>query len=163
MSKKTLSKTEIIQTVDKNTGEMLDMQISSTSMQIDREPEYVKLYMQDIGRFKDLSGKTNEILLEFIKSMGYNNVIPVYKPIKLMIARKLDISIHTVDSAVKEFKKKGLFISVARGIYIADPKLFAKGKWSDIKSLRLVIDYNKDGTKSLSSNITEELQLKLGL
>lgn len=162
-SNKKITKTETIEILNKETGEILATEISSTTMQVDREPEYVKLYMQDIGRFKGLSGSSNDILLEFIKSMGYNNVIPVYMPIKKMVAKRLNLSIHTVNSAIKEFKKKELFISVARGIYIADPKLFAKGKWADIKSLRLVIEYGKDGTKTLSSNLREELQHKLGL
>lgn len=161
MDKKTLTKTKITETLDKDTGEIT--QISSTSFQVDKEPEYVKLYMEDIGKLKGLSGKTNEILLEFIRNMGYNNVIPVYKPVKLMIAKKLNLSIHTIDKAVKEFKKKNLLIPLARGIYVADPNLFAKGKWSDIKNLRLVIEYNKDGTKKLSSNLEKELQLKLNL
>ena len=95
--------------------------------------------------------------------MGYNNVIPAYKPIKQMIAKKLNISLHTVDKAVKMLKKNGLFIPFARGMYIADPNLFAKGKWSDIKNLRLVINYESDGTKKLKSNLPEEVQTRLNL
>lgn len=48
-------------------------------------------------------------------------------------------------------------------MYITDPNLFGKGKWTDIKKLRLVVEYDKDGTKKLSSNLSKELQLRLGL
>ena len=95
--------------------------------------------------------------------MGYNNVIPTFKPIKEMIAKKLNISYHTVDKSVKLFRKKGLFIPIARGMYIADTELFAKGKWSDIKNLRLVIEYRENGEKKLKSNLPQQIQLKLGI
>jgi len=160
--KKKVSRTELRTEVNNETGE-IGREVKTDTFLIDREPEFVKLYIQDIARLNDVTGKQNQVLLEFVRHMGYNNIIPTYKPIKKMIARKLNISLHTVDSAVKTFKKKGLFISVDRGIYMADPELFGRGKWSDIQNLRLVIDYNQDGTKKLSSNLPEQLQLKLGL
>lgn len=161
MGTKKLAKTEVVLQSDEN-GEQI-ASIQTNTFIAESEPQYVKLYIQDIGKLNNISGKSNEVLFEFIKLMSYNNMILAYKPVKQMIARSLNISLHTVDKSVKEFKKKGLFISVARGIYMADPKLFGKGKWSDIKNLRLIIDYNDDGTKKIKSNLPEQIQLKLGL
>lgn len=159
--KKKVTRSEIKSTVNQN-GKTIDV-VKTDTFLVDREPDYVKLYIQDVARLNDITGEQNNVLLEFIRHMGYNNVIPTYKPIKQMIAKNLNISLHTVEKAVKTFSKKGLFISVARGLYMADPELFAKGKWSDIKNLRLVIEYKQDGSKKISSNISEELQLKLNI
>lgn len=159
--KKKVTKTDVKTYVDED-GVVID-EIKHETFLVDREPDYVKFYIQDIGRIKDITSTQNEVLLAFIRHMGYNNVIPTYKPIKLMVAKDLNISLNTVNKAVSEFSKKGLFIPIARGMYLADPELFGKGKWSDIKSLRLVIEYKQDGTKKISSNLPEQIQLKLGL
>lgn len=160
--KKKVTKTVESSYTDFDTGEIKST-LKTDTLLIDREPDYIKLYIQDVGKLNDIAGEQNNILLEFIRHMGYNNVIPAYKPIKQMIANKLDVSLHTVDKAVKTFKKKGLFISIARGMYMADPELFGKGKWSDIKNLRLVIEYAQDGSKKLKSSLPEQIQLKLGI
>ena len=161
MAQKKVSKTEESHLIS-NDGEVVKS-LKTTTYAVEAEPAYIKLYIQDIGVLNNITGKSNEVLLEFIRHMGYNNVIPAYKPIKQMIAKKLNISLHTVDKAVKMLKKNGLFIPFARGMYIADPNLFAKGKWSDIKNLRLVINYESDGTKKLKSNLPEEVQTRLNL
>jgi hypothetical protein len=160
-TQKKVSKTEESHLVSED-GEILKS-LKTSTYAVESEPAYIKLYIQDIGILNKITGKSNEVLLEFIRHMGYNNVIPTYKPIKQMIAKKLNISLHTVDKAVKMLKKNGLFIPFARGMYIADPNLFAKGKWSDIKNLRLVIQYDSDGTKRLKSNLPEEVQTRLNL
>lgn len=161
MAQKKVSKTEESHLISDD-GEVVKS-LKTTTYAVEAEPAYIKLYIQDIGVLNNITGKSNEVLLEFIRHMGYNNVIPAYKPIKQMIATKLNISLHTVDKAVKMLKKNGLFIPFARGMYIADPNLFAKGKWSDIKNLRLVINYEADGTKKLKSNLPEEVQTRLNL
>ena len=162
MTKKKLTQSSIQEIYSEDDGRILN-QVKTATFTVDSEPSFIKLYIEDIGRLNGITTSQNKVLLEFIRHMGYNNVIPTYKPIKEMIAKNLDISLHTVNQAVKEFSKKGLFIPYVRGMYIADPNLFAKGKWSDIKNLRLVIEYGPDGTKKLKSNISEERQLKLSL
>lgn len=160
--KKIKTKTEITEILNKD-GEKIVDKIKSTGFLIDSEPEYIKLYIRDIGRLNEIQGKANDVLFSFISNMGYNNIIPTYKPIKQMIARDLNISLHTVEAAIKKFKAKGLFIPYLRGMYIADPELFARGNWKNIKNLRLVIEYKNNGTKTLKSNLPEEMQLKLNL
>ena len=166
MKKKKISQTQITQTIDKNTGEIIE--ISKTNVfKVDREPDYIKMYISDIIRLNDLPSGTSAILLELVSQMGYNNIIPAYKPIKELTAKKLGISLNYLNKAIQTFYEKGLFIRVARGVYMADPDLFARGKWEDIKELRLVIEYKnkqeKKGIRKLKSNISEEVQLKLNL
>ena len=161
-TKKFITRVETTESYDLSSGEKQTLNVNVSSFLVDKEPEFIKLYIQDIGRLNSINGKANEVLLAFISKMGYNNLIPTYKPIKEMIARDLGISLHTVNAAIKSFKKKGLFIPFARGMYIADPELFARGNWKDIKQLRVIIDYNKDGSKKIKSNLIEQVkQLKL--
>lgn len=161
MAKRKVTKTEIYTQYDENGEE--NRSIKNETYQVESEPDYVKLYIQDIGRLKNFTSAQNKILLAFMRYVGYKNVIPAYKPIKMLIAKELNISIETVNKAVTEFKKKGIFIPIARGIYIADPELFGRGKWADIKNLRLIIDYNSNGTKTISSSIGDQLKIDLGI
>lgn len=102
------------------------------------------MYVDDITRINDLPIGLSPILLELVKQMGYNNIIPAYKPIKLMVCKRLGISLNYLDKSIQKLDKKGILIRLHKGIYMADPNLFARGKWEDIKNLRLVIEYKKD-------------------
>ena len=150
------------QIINEKTGEISMSEITNTFV-VDKEPDFIKLYISDISRLNDLPKGMDPILLELIKGLGYNNVIAAYKPIKLMICKQLGISMSYLNKAINTFYVKGIFIRLARGIYIADPELFGRGSWKDIKQLRLVIDYNDDGTKTIKSNLPEKMQLKLNL
>lgn len=138
-------------------GEILkDSRLEET--QFESEPPYVKLYLQDIARLRDLTNSQQKILNELIYDMGYNNIVPNYKPVKEMIAKKLGMAYNTLDQGIKMLHKKGILIRKARGLYLVDPNLFGRGSWKDIKRIRLTIDYNEDGTKVLKSNIeTKEI------
>src|SRR5690554_6658935 len=161
MSNKKVSQSKVTEIIDTETGEVKQT-VSTKTFGLDREPPYIKMYIDDIARLKELPQGMNKILMELIKSMGYNNVIPAYKPIKMMICESLDIKMDYLNKAISTFHKKGLLIRLHRGIYIADPELFARGKWEDIQNLRLVIEYSHDGTKKVKGNLPDEVQLKLG-
>ena len=49
-----------------------------------------------------------------------------------------------------------------RGLYLVNPKLFAKGEWKDIRRLRLAIDYDTSedskGKRIISSNVAEQIK-----
>jgi len=161
MYKKKFTKTEEKKVIDVNSGEIISETMKSETFTVDSEPPYIKLYIEDIIRLKKLDNSANKVLFELLSQMGYSGVIPVYKPIKQLIAKKLNLSFYTVDNAIKKLKKSGLLIPIVRGMYLADPNLFGRGNWRDIKQLRLVIEYQADGTKKLKSTLPKQLQLKL--
>mgnify|MGYP001180218860 CR=1 FL=1 len=160
-NKKKVSKTSQTISINHETGEIIESAETKTYV-VDREPAYIKVYLDDIIRLNDLPKGMARILMEMVKTMGYNNVFVAYMPVKKHICEKLGIKIDYLNKCINTFHKKGLLIRKDRGVYIADPNLFAKGKWEEIKDLRLVIDYKKDGTKELKSNLPEQVQLKLG-
>ena len=161
--KRKLTKTEITEVLDKETGEITIQNTKSQSFLIDKEPDYIKLYIEDISRLKDIPAGMNKVLFEIIKSINYNGIVMAYMPIKKLMCANMGITISYLNNCISEFHKKGILIRYARGVYIADPNLFAKGTWSNIQNLRLIIEYNSDGSKSLKSNVSAEMkdQLKL--
>lgn len=163
MTKKKFSKVVVNEVLDKETGTVILEDTKIQSFSIDKEPDYVKLYLEDISRLKDIPQGMNKVLFELMKSVTYSGIVMAYKPVKQIMCRNMGISMNYLNKCIDEFYKKGILIRYARGVYIADPNLFAKGSWKDIKNLRLVIEYGKDGTKSLKSNVSEEMKKQLKL
>lgn len=147
--------------VDNETGEVLETTTETEKVIYDKEPDYVKLYLKDIIRLKDLPPASEKLLMLIVKHMGYNNLFQAYKPIKLVICKQLNISINTLNQQISNLKKAGILVPMdeyGRGLYLVDPDLFARGNWNDIKNLRLIIEYKTDGTKKLSSNAPEKIK-----
>lgn len=160
-----VSSTKITQIVDHQTGNITE-ELSVSSYHQEKEPDFIKMYIADIARISAIPTGMEKILFDLLSQMGYNNIIPAYKPIKMMICKRLGISIDYLNKSIQTFYEKGIFIRVARGVYIADPELFARGQWADIKQLRLVIEYGVDNKgnsiKTLKSDLPEQVQLSLG-
>lgn len=144
--------------LDSSTGEILMIKNHTQSI-VEREPEYIKLYLSDIARLKDLPKSAEDVLHLLLKSMSYKNIIPAYAPIKRMICAELGIKMDTLNKAIDRLYNAGILIRIERGIYMADPNLFGKGEWKNIKNLRLVIEYNEDGSKRISGERVNQLKL----
>lgn len=148
--------------IDKTTGEVLAEE-KITKVVLQTEPDFVKLYLKDIARLKDLPPAADNVLWEILNNLQYGNIFPAYGPVKKFMCRNLNMKMNTINKCIDNLYKKGILIRVERGMYLVDPNLFAKGKWEDIKNLRLVVDYDPEtGERKLSSNAPNELkQLKM--
>ena len=121
----------------------------------DAEPPFVKLYFDDIARLYECTQSQSNILMEFVKLMAYDNTIAVTQYHKELIAEKLVTTDGYIRNTISELVKKGIFIRLGQNVYRADPNLFGRGKWHDIKELRLNIKYDKHGKKIEGTRIQE--------
>lgn len=143
---------------DTSSGEIIEIK-RHTQTVVEKEPDYIKMYIADVTRLKDLPKNTDKVLHLLLKSMSYKNIIPAYAPIKRMICSELNIKMDTLNKAIDNLYKEGILIRIERGIYMADPHLFGKGEWKNIKNLRLIVEYKEDGTREISGERIEELKL----
>ena len=141
--------------IDEN-GEVINTTTKNVAA-FEKEPPYIKTYIADIQRISGFPEYVNNVLVELLRNMGYNNIVLMYMPIKQMICNRLGISINTLNKAIDELYKANILIRAARGMYLMDPNIFGRGSWSDIKDIRMVVEYNSDGTR----NIKTEFQNKL--
>lgn len=143
--------------------ETINGEVISTSSQnisvFEKEPPYVKLYLEDIGRLNNLNSSEQKVINELVFNMGFNNVVPSYKPVKELIAKRLGMQYNTLDKAIKELNRKGILIRQARGLYIMDPNIFGRGSWRDVKKIRMTIEYAEDGTKRINTEVSKQLGL----
>lgn len=126
---------------------------SKTVYKTQTEPEYVKLYIDCVLTVKGLRKGLNPIFLAFLPYMSYadingqggGQVIFVNKAMKDIIAKKLNLGIDSINKALSEFTKAGLFKRLTVGTYQVNPNIVGKGEWKDIKNIRASFDFgNRD-------------------
>lgn len=160
-SKKKTAKVLVTNTntvTDKDTGEILSQERSTKLKQVEREPNYIKLYTDDIGRLFNLPGSSSEVLAAIASHMAYKtNIIVLYGPIKKVIMAELGMNINTFNKAIDDLYKAGMLIRLSRACYMVDPELYGSGSWQDVKKVRLSIEYNADGTKSVTTELTKNI------
>ena len=94
--------------------------------------------------------------------MDYSNEISVSIGKKKAICETLDIfnliegdrvlGTNIVDQHITKLVKAGLLARKDKGMYIANPNLFGKGRWTDVKKIRMSVEYSEDG-RLITSNI----------
>ena len=142
--KKRLTQETITRTIDGNTGEVKFDERSQTTVVLNEEPDYVKLYVNTVLTFKNLPITLNPILLELLRLMTFadEEQIIIYNSYwKKKISEKTDKKPETIDKAVQALEKNGIFKRVARGTYQVNPNIFGKGSWDNIKELRAKFDF----------------------
>ena len=159
-SKNKMFKNTETHTYNSETGEVLSQSKIST-YSIEKEPDYVNLYLHDICKVYGLEPAHSKVLTALLRFMNYQNMIVLLKPIKEMIAMELNISLNTLERAIVVLAKENILIRTHQSIYVVDPNLFGKGKWEDIKEIRLSITYSANGKKQIQSNITRAKQLSI--
>lgn len=145
---------EITTLVKKEDGSFLEEKKVTTSF-MEREPDYVKLYIKDILRLSDIPNSGNSILFAILKRMTYNNDIALYAPVKREIATELDLKEVTVSKAIELFASKSILIRKDRGLYIINPYFFGRGKWEEIRKIRLEIIYSASGRMILKTEFED--------
>jgi Firmicute plasmid replication protein (RepL) len=157
MYKKKLVKEFTHQVVDEN-GELKEMKQSQV-FSVEREPDYVKLYVDDVMKLSDIPKSASSVLFAIVRRMSYTNDIALYAPIKREIEAELGIKEVTLKKAIDLFIDKSILFRKARGLYTINPYLFGRGKWEDIKKVRLGVEYSKAGKTVLKTEFEyEEVQ-----
>jgi hypothetical protein len=141
-NKKKLVQEIVKQAIDTNTGEVLEVS-SVKSFTIDREPDFIKIYTDDILRLKDIPKGMNSVLISLLKRMNYQNEVYVISHVKKEMEIELSLSEVSIRKSLELFVQKEVLIRKHRGVYIFDPLLVARGSWEDIHKLRLTITYEK--------------------
>ena len=144
--------------VDLETGELQSESYTKTFSR-EVEPNFVKLYIQDVGKLMDLSPSGSKVLHMIVRSMNYYNMVTMLKPVKEMMCQELGISLKTFNNQVDDLYQKGILIRKARAVYIVDPELFGKGRWEHVKKIRMIVDYDDKGNKFINTEMIKQLEL----
>lgn len=123
--------------IDTLTGEILSETSNVHNInKLPPEPDYIKLYVCEIGRLHGLQAGHRDILLYVASMVGYDGTVVLNPRRKGQIAITLKISLKSIDNALSEFVKTGLLVRLSRGDFELNPFLFGKGDWKSIRERR---------------------------
>lgn len=122
------------------------------------EPNYVKLYLDNILYLSDLPKGLNSVLASLLKRMSYGNQLVINAALKRQIAEEIGLSVSSINNAITKFVKGNLLERIDTGLYLVNPHLFGKGEWKNIAKIRLNVTFDSRG-KTMMAEI-ERLEEK---
>lgn len=136
------------QTIDYSSGE-ITYEENKISKKKSVEPPFVKLYLDCLLTYKDLSKSLNPILGEFLKYMSYANmsenqggqIIYLNAEIKRQIAKATGKTVKRIEQALTDFVKTNVFKRIATSTYQVNADLFGRGEWKDISNIRATFNF----------------------
>ncbi len=138
---------EIKRGINFTTGEVTTEE-NTNVIKIPREPAYVKMYIDDIGKLLELTSGCRSLLYCLIKKMDYEGVITLTKSSRDRLAEQIGVKETAIRNQITQLCHKGILRRIGTGEYEANPNLFARGDWSDIykrrKSFKLTISYENE-------------------
>ncbi|MEW4154097.1 replication/maintenance protein RepL [Bacillus thuringiensis] len=128
-------------------GEKLE-ETKTMTFNYGKEPDYIKVYLDNIMFIAEISGWVSKIMYELIKSVTYANkgqFIIVNAGYKRILAENLGIKPQSVTNAINDLVKKGILIRKESGVFLLNPQYFGKGEWKDIAKIRYEVELNSNG------------------
>lgn len=144
--------TKIVITRD---GELMDVE-QHQSIAVGEEPPYYKVYLQDLSNVFGLAPAERAVWEVLCANMSFTNIVVLIKPIKNILVQTTGKKYETIKAAIKSLTAKGLLIRQERAVYMINPHYAARGKWQDIKALRLIIEYNEQGRSIEVKKVTNK-------
>lgn len=152
---KKLTNVQVNTSIDSQTGEVFREERQYT-YSLPQEPNFIKVYLDNILYLKDIPKKNSGVLFELMKVAHYADhpgggmMIFTNAAMLRMIATTLQVTEKSVRNAISDLTKGQALIRKERGTYLLNPYLFGKGDWKDIAKIRLTVDFSPNG-KSLSA------------
>ncbi len=140
-------------TLDMRSGEILEV-VDRKEYKVDREPDYIKLYLDDLAYLMHLPN--NDVLFCLLKKMNYEGEVILIKSVVEDICQKVNLKNRTYFySLIKKYTDKDILIKKDRGVYLFNPFFFGRGKWEDIQKIRMSINYTPKDGRQINIETTE--------
>lgn len=142
--------------VDTTTGEVKSEKTTSMNrFKIEPEPDFVKLYIKDLSRIIGLSNTDNDVVLALLRNMNYDNIIALNAYTRKQMCEIMKIKPNTLSHVLSKLIDKNILKKLGANTYEMNPYLYGKGKWEDIRELRMTFTYDKDGRSIEMERINE--------
>lgn len=141
---------ESIETTINADGNFEEVKTTKVKM-VDKEPDYIKLYLDCICTFKGLNKALSPVLFAFCNFMTWadNNhssqVIFMNSYVKEQVCSMTGLKIDRINKALRDIVDAEVFVKIQgkRGVYTVNPFIIGKGDWNDIKELRASFNFTE--------------------
>nr|CRY95776.1 hypothetical protein [uncultured prokaryote] len=127
------------------------------------EPDYVKLYLQDVLYLSDMPTQYSATLLALLKRTTYagdeNGMCIVLAPlIRDQICAEVGFQKRqSLSNVLQKLVKGEILYHVGRGVYRLNPYLFGRGTWSDIAKIRMEVSYVPGQGRTFQTTIEQAM------
>ncbi len=135
----------VIQSTTKTTTNKDGLQVEQELEKIIRYPktqEFVMSFVKDLSYMKNLTKGEMLCMFGLLQIVSINNEVILNGTIKDRISKEYEFKGRSIDSYLQGLRKKSIIERIGRGTFILNPYLFGKGQWSDIKKLRMYIEWD---------------------
>ena len=114
--------------------------------------DFIMTFTKDLGYLKNLSKGEIVVFFGLLQIVNNNNEIILNSGIKKRISENFDIKLESINVLLSQLVKKNMIIKTEEmGVYFLNVFLFGKGKWTDIKKMRMLIEWDfKEKKKTVS-------------
>ncbi|MBP6986603.1 MAG: replication/maintenance protein RepL [Alphaproteobacteria bacterium] len=162
MNKKKILKQSIKETFNHETGELTKSE-DITDFVVPSEPDFVKIYLEDIKNLHGLSATVHAVLNELLRITDYNNEIIFNSTVKKRIYSSLDMPRGTFDNCITALKKSNIIKSVGYATYMINPEYFGRGPWKQVyqnrakyQKIKVTTVYTAKGKKKVETEIVDD-------
>ena len=121
--------------IDISTGEVL------------REPDFIKLYIEDLCKVKGLSGTQYRIFHFMIDNMNWDNEVSYGATTKDKFLIEQGLLNQSFNNNISKLIQSGLIERMGRGEFLVNKRYAVKAEWSKVQKIRWVTEYTKTGRK----------------
>lgn len=155
---KKISKVITNKITDLNTGEVKHEE-ELIDAYIDKEPDYVKLYLKDIVALNDLPKGLDRVINVLLKTMSYDNMIILNSFIKKQMTEELGYkTVQVLNNNINKLVNAEILYRKGTGTYQVNALYFGRGHWNDIQEIRLQQRYSNKGRDFKTEIIYKENQ-----
>lgn len=113
---------------------------------VEKEPDYVKLYLKDIVALNDLPKGLDRVINVLLKTMSYDNMIILNSFIKKQMTEELGYSsVQVLNNNINKLVNAEILFRKGTGTYQVNALYFGRGHWNDIQEIRLQQRYSENG------------------
>lgn len=135
---------------DLESGQIIETEIEQT-LNFGKTDDFVMTFTKDLGYMKNLSKGEIVVFFGLLQIVNNNNEIVLNTGIKERLSKNFEIKLESINQIIYTLSKKQMIQKTEdRGIYLLNTFLFGKGKWNDIKKMRMYIEWDfKEKTKKV--------------
>lgn len=142
---KKVSKVTKSKIVDINTGEIQEEE-EIIDAYVDKEPDYVKIYLRDIVALNDLPKGLDRVINVLLQTMSYDNMIILNSFIKKKMTEELGYkTVQVLNNNINKLVNAEILFRHGTGTYQVNACYFGRGHWHDIQEIRLQQVYSAKG------------------
>ncbi|MFS1538042.1 MAG: replication/maintenance protein RepL [Candidatus Phlomobacter fragariae] len=119
--------------------------VNQETGEIIQEPDFIKVYINDLCNVKGVTGLQMNIFHFMLKHMNDHNEVSYGKSAKDRFCKKHDTSLAAFNNNIKALIAAGLIERVNRGEFRVNKKYAVKVDWDRVQSIIWVSTYTKNG------------------